>query len=1033
MNLPRFGVNRPVLTSMLTLILVVLGIASMARLQVDLFPAIERPTASVRTNYVGASPEVVERQVTQIVEEIVSTVPGVVEITSTSQQGESNVSVRFDWGSSIDIAVQDLRARMEDELNELPDDVERPTLRKFDINSFPVVLLGVSSPLDPIELNDLVENELRDRLARVPGVAQVDPWGGYAREIRVAVHRERLAAANIDLQEVVTALRNANLDLPAGRIEQGQLEIALRAPSELPDLDTLRATAVATRGGSVVTIGQVATVLDTYQELDRIVRVGEQLGIRLAIRKQASANTVEVAAAVLAEVARVNRDMPQLTVVPVINQGNFIEQSIHNVGRAVLYGAGFAVLVLLFFLRNLRSTAVVAAAIPISVVGTFAPLYAGGFTLNLMTLGGLALGVGMMVDSAIVVLENIFRWRERGLSASEAAIGGASEVAPAIVASTITTLVIFLPVVYLQGIAGLLFAELAYVIVFALVVSLVVSLTVVPMLASSWLTAQGSETSQKDRQPAPSWTDPLVRASERALSELDAAYTSLLEMALSQRALTLVAAGVLLLCSLFATPWISTGFLPPTDEGEVRVTGEMALGTRIGVVDQQTQLIEAVTRQAVPEAIASVTSIRGGATGDAEGEVRLALGPAGERSRSNTEVAADLRKRLDGQIPGMTIRTRAPQGSFALNRLLGNSEEGVTVEVRGDDLEQLDAIAAQVMTAIADVPGVTDITDSRPEERPEAMLHIDRGRVAQVGLTVRAVAELLETALAGRAAGNYRDGDDAVRIFVQLSEVRSTSLDDILDLTLRTPSGSQVSLRSLVTIAPGTGPVEIARKDKRRLLTVTANIAGRALGSAASDIQARLDDVPRPAGVSLVVTGAWEAQQEAFGELRLSLLLALALVYMVLAGQYESLRDPLVVMVSVPFAAIGVVAVLAGTSTALDLQSGIGCVMLGGIVVNNAILLVDHASRERRENGCSAREAALLAGRRRLRPILMTTLTTLLGLVPLALGLGEGADAQAPLARVVVGGLTASTALSVFLIPVVYTVAYARPASSEPG
>ncbi|MCB9762790.1 MAG: efflux RND transporter permease subunit [Alphaproteobacteria bacterium] len=1015
MNLPRFGVRRPVLTTMLTLIVVVLGLVAVQRLRVDLMPDVERPTATVRTDYPGASPEVVEKRVTQIVEEIVSTVPGVIALESTSTQGQSRVTVAFAWGTDLDVAVQDLRSRLEDELNELPDEVTRPNIRKFDINSYPVVLLGVSGDLDPVELTTMVETELRDRFARVPGVAQVDPWGGYRREIRVALDPVKLRALEVPLDQLLGAIADNNVDLPAGRLEQGRYEVALRAPAEYADLDTLGATAVALRSGVPVALRDVARIVDTWEEETRIIRVGRTPGVRLAIRKQADANTVEVADAILAEVDRINRDLPQLRVVAVSNQGNFIEQSIANVARSVSYGGLLAVLVLLFFLRDLRSTLVVSVAIPVSVLGAFVLMHQGGFTLNLMTLGGLALGVGMMVDSAIVVLDNIFYRRSQGDPADEAAVRGAVEVGPAIVASTLTTLTIFLPVLYIQGVAGLLFRELALVIAFALLASLVVSLSVVPMLSARLLGVQ--------RAP-PAWAQPLAARAAAAQARVEAHYGALLERALRRRGRTLgVALGALGL-SLALLPGLGTELLPPSDEGEVRVTGEMETGTRMGLVDQQTRRIEAVVFDEVPEAIASVTTVRGGATNDAEGEVLLSLGPAHTRDRSNAEVADALRRRLEGQVPGMRIRARAPQGSFALNRLLGDSEEGVTIELRGEDLDTLAALSRVVEEAVAAVPGVTDVLDSRPEGIPQQTLTIDRAKVAALGLSVRAVAEVLAVAVAGREAGEYRTGGDAWRIFVQLDDRASLDIADILALTLRTPAGAQVALGSLMTATPDRGPIEIARREQRRVVTVTANVAGRPVGDVADDIRAVLADIPRPAGVAFALSGAVEAQQEAFSELRLSLLLALALVYMVLAGQYESLRDPLVVMVSVPFAAVGVLLTLALTGTTLNLQSGIGAIMLGGIVVNNAILMVDLASALRREQGLSPLEAAAQAGRRRLRPILMTTLTTVLGLLPLALGIGEGADAQAPLARAVVGGLVSSTLLSLVLVPVVYGMVY---------
>ena len=412
MNLPKFSVRRPIFITMVTLIVVILGSVSLNRLQIDLLPNIELPTLTIRTEYEGASPVVMERLVTQIIEEIVATVPGVEELTSESSEGNSRVRVSFGWGTDIDTAALDVQATLEDEINELPDDIVRPRISKFDINTFPVVVLGISSKLDPVEVTQLIEDQIRYRFARIPGVAQVDTWGGYNREVRIELDPDRVKALGLPLDQVLQAIRDANLDLPTGKIEQGRYEVMLRAPAEFSSLDQIRDTVIVERHGAAVTLGQIAEIKDTYEKLTRIIRVNGERGLQVAIRKEAAANTVEVSKRVLAEIKAVNEAFPQIKVIPVINQGNFIEQSIANVAQSVLYGGGLAILVLLFFLRNIRSTIVISLAVPISVIATFALIYFGGFTLNLMTLGGLALGVGMMVDSSIVVLENIFRRRD---------------------------------------------------------------------------------------------------------------------------------------------------------------------------------------------------------------------------------------------------------------------------------------------------------------------------------------------------------------------------------------------------------------------------------------------------------------------------------------------------------------------------------------------------------------------------------------------------------------------------------------------
>ncbi len=1008
---------------MVTLIVVVLGTVSLSRLQIDLLPSIELPTITVRTEYEGADPIVIERLVTQIVEEIVATVPGVVELTSQSYEGNSRVRVSFAWGTDIDSAALDVQATLEDEISELPDNVQRPRVSKFDIDSFPVVLLGISSKLDPVELTQIVEDQIRYRFARIPGVAQVDPWGGYNREVRVEMDPAKVNALGLPLSDILDAIRNANLDLPAGRIEQGRYQVTLRAPAEFANLEQIGNTVISRRDGTVVTLNQIATVKDTYEKLTRIIRVNGEQGLRLAIRKEPGDNTVEVARRVLAEVEDVNRAFPLVNIIPVINQGNFIERAIANVARSVLYGGALAVLVLLFFLRDLRSTLVISLAIPISVGATFALLYFGGFTLNLMTLAGLALGVGMMVDSSVVVLENIFRRsREEDETPAVAAVEGTREVTSAVIAGTVTTLVIFLPLIFVRGVSGVLFKELAYVIMFSLFCALLVALSLVPMLGSKLLAGAGAGQSSGA-------TARLAALSGSALDSLNRFYQSLLESVLRFRWLTVFASMAIFAASLLLIPFIGTEFLPPSDEGEVRISGEMEVGTRMGLIDQQTRLMEEHVYRAVPETVSSVVSVlTSGARANsaAQGEIRLALSPATERDRSNVQIARDLRRHFEQEgVPGMKIRVRAPQGQFLLERILA-SEEGVTVEIRGFDLDTLDLLARRVADGIEDVSGVSDIQLSREAGIPQQQIHVDRDKVADLGLSVRDVTEVIETAVAGSTAGEFRAQGNSYRILMQLEDAEKRSMDEILDLTLGTPGGELVALRNLVDTESGRGPVTVERKDQQRIVTVTANVAGRDLGSVAAEVQQRLDRIARPAGYDLRIAGNFEEQQKAFDELVMSLLLALLLVYMVLASQYESFGDPLVVMLSVPLAAVGVLVTLFLTDTTLNLQSGIGCIMLGGIVVNNAILLVDQAGQLRR-SGLDTRAALLEAGRRRLRPVLMTTCTTILALLPLALGVGEGADAQAPLARAVLGGLTVSTLITLVLVPVVYSLFHREP------
>ena len=1016
MNLPRLCVHRPIATAMAAFIVVLVGLFALSRLPIDLLPDVSLPTLTIRSSYSNASPEEMERLVTEYIEEAVSMVSGVTEISSESGEGSSNVRVRFAWGVDLDAATNEVRDRLDRVQDELPEDMGRPQIQKFDISSSPIVQLGVSARLEPVELTNLIENQILYRLERLPGVAAVEMWGEYNREIRVELDAGRVQALGLPLNTVVEALRSANINLPAGQIDQGRYEVTVRTPGEFTSVEQIADTIVMSGPRGVVRVRDIADIRDTNADLTRIVRIAGELGIRLAVRKQSEANTAEVARLVLEEVEEINRAFPQVTVSPVVNQGAYIEQSIRNVSRSILYGGGLAVLVLLIFLRSVRSTLVIAVSIPLSIIATFALVYLGGFTLNLMTLGGLALGIGMMVDSSIVVLENIYRRRhELGEDRRTAAIAGAGEVATAIVASTVTTLVIFLPLAFAQGVSGALFQQLAIVVAFSLVVSLFVALTLVPMLSSRLL---GNGNGAARRTPL------LERVGERVFRSVESFYLSVLRDALRARVATVFLAFGMLGLALLLVPAIGTEFLPPSDEGEIRVSGEMEVGTRLDLVDRQTKLMESLVFPRVPELAGSVVSVgaSGWNPGDAtEGEIQISLVPLTQRDRSNTAIADDLRAHLESKVPGMIIRTRAPQGQRMLERLVGGGD-GLTLEIRGFDLATLDALAAEAARVTADVPGITDVRVSRESGVPQELVRIDRDKAADLGVSVQRIASTLETALGGTRAGQYRQAGQEHQILVRLRDARSLPLEEILDLTVRSDRGEDVSLRNLVSIDQDRGPLLIERKDQQRYSTVESNISGRDLGSIASDVLARLDDIPLPIGYDFVLAGAYQEQQKAFRELQIMFVLAIVLVYMVLATQYESLRDPVVVMFSVPTAAVGVIITLYLTNTTLNIQSYIGCIMLGGIVVNNAILLVDQAGRLRRDEAMPSREALIEAGRRRLRPILMTSLTTILGLLPLALGIGEGADAQAPLARAVVGGLLVSTLVTLVLVPAVYSL-----------
>ena len=1018
MNIAQGSVHRPVLTAVIFMIVITLGIVSFSRLSIDLMPEITYPTISVVTSYGNVGPQEIEESITRPIEEALAAVQGVEEITSSSSEGQSQVRVAFSWGTDLDVAANDIRDRIDRVLGRLPEDVTRPMIRKFDLSAFPIMFLSASGNLNPLDLRRIVEDQVKYRLERVPGVASVDIRGGLNREIHVNLRGDQLKALGISTDAVLDALRNENRNVPAGLYDKGNLEVLVRTQGEYRNLDEIRGTVITTRAGAPIRIKDVADVEDSWEEIRQMVRIDGKPGLRVSISKQSGANTVAVAEGVRAEMDRINRDILQLKLVPIVDTSVYIKKSVSNMGTAVLVGGLLAILILFLFLRNVSSTLIISTAIPISVIATFGLMYFSRFTLNIITFGGLALGIGMLVDNAIVVLENIYRHRESGTDNVRSALTGTSEVWSAIVASTLTTVVVFFPVVFIRGMSGIMFRQMAYVVSFSLLCSLIVALTLIPMLASRFLRFQPAGHYRNENR-----LHRIYSYSEEAFLRIEQRYSSLLQWALERKRTVLLAALGLFALSIVMVRLIGVELMPATDEGEVRVNVEMAVGTKLEIVDQATRTVEEIVRAQVPEAASILANIGGGGFGSSGGhtaELRVNLVSRGERRRSSERIANDLRRSLAG-LPGVTIRTRAGEGLFVL-RMGAQSSSGVSIEIRGYDLATAQALAQRVNEVVGTIPGITDTRISREEGNPEQIVRINREKAADLGLGVTRIGDALQTAVGGTLASYYREGGKQYDILVRLSEEDRKSLDNLLDLSVVNSRGQPVILRNVVEAVQEEGPVRIERKDQERIITIQANYTGRDMGSVIGDIRRELRSVPVPKDFVILFGGDYEEQQKASRELLFGFILAIMLVYLVMAGQFESWRDPFVVLFSIPMALIGITVTMLLTGTIFSMQAFIGCIMLAGIVVNNAILLVDYTNQMRRNQGMELVEAIRISGSRRLRPILMTTLTTVLGLLPLAIGLGEGGETQAPLARVVIGGLLSSTLITLILVPVVYAV-----------
>jgi HAE1 family hydrophobic/amphiphilic exporter-1 len=1009
MNLTGLSVKRPIATTMVFLIIIILGIMGFRYLPVDLLPPIEYPLLSISTSYPNVGPEEIETIITDRVENAIASVPNIEEIRSRSEEGRSRVTIEFAQGTNIDEAANDTRAALDRIRDDLPPEVESPRLWKFDPDNFPVIILGAFSDRPMDELTRILEREISQRFEQIPGVGSVDVWGGVYREIQVRLKRDRLASSQLSASDVRLALQRENVTLPGGDMREGFNDIYVRTKGEYQSLEEIANTIITMIDGQPIRVKDVAEVFDGYSDIHRIVQIDKQPMVRLGVRKQSGANTVSVAGKAREIMEQLNAERDDIQLLVVIDQSEFIQNSINNVQRSAIWGGLLAIFILYIFLRNGSTTFIIALAIPISIIATFGLLFFNNLTLNQMSFGGLALGIGLIVDNAIVVLENIVRLREERHALHESALTGTRQVTGAIVASTLTTLVIFLPVVFMQTLSAMLFKELALVVVFALLCSLFVALTLVPMLSSRFLTVRSGEKTTDDQK---------TRLG-RWFFKMEKNYFHWLQLALTHRKHVFIVTGGLLVIALFLWPLLPVELAPQTDADEIDVDIQMAQGTNIAVVHKYLIELEALVRSVVPmDQIRHLTAeIRAG-----DAEVELSLKNANERTISSFVLADQIREKVAGRIPGTDVRVTPQSGLWMLRRLFGSGgTEAVQLELRGYDLNLADYLAKNIEQIMLKVPEITDIRISRREGRPEENLIINREKISDLGLSVSQVAEVIQTNIGGMRAGVFREKGEEYPIVVRLQPQDRLSTIDLSNVSLRTRFGQILPVSALVDLQRRRSPIQIERINGQRVTYITANLqSGVALGDVVQELQDKLGNVSLPEGYSIVFSGEYKEQQEAQQDFMISIIMAIILIYMVMAAQFERFLDPLIVMVTVPLAFIGVVPTLLLTGTSLNIQSLMGLIMLIGIVVNNAIVLVDYINQLRRDKNMPVNQAVLEAGRLRLRPILMTASTTVLGMLPLSFVTGAGGEIQASLARTVVGGLSISTLITLILIPVAY-------------
>jgi HAE1 family hydrophobic/amphiphilic exporter-1 len=1047
MKLIETTVKRPVTTSMFYFAVLLLSIFALTKLKVDFLPDFSFPSMTVITKYENVGPNEIEETVTRKVEEALATISNVKKIKSTSAEGMSFVSVEFEWGTNMVEAANDVRARLDEIRETLPEDSEKPIAYKFDISSIPV--MGMVLQTDNVGLaRRFADDFLKNEFEQVPGVARLNIQGGAEREIQIRVNKSRINALNISFSDIIKTVARENINTPGGEIDIDRDAYTIRTIGEYKALREIKRVIVSIKEYKQIPIGlreilnassgkripiyleNVADVVDSYKERTLVHTVNNSEGIVILFQKQSGSNTVEVVKAIRKKLLTLKSRMPSnMKLYELFNTGDRITNSIANVSDSALIGGAIALLVLFFFLRNLRTTAIVGLAMPICIISTFLLMYFNKITLNIMSFGGLALGVGMLVDNAVVVIENIYRHREKGESATFAAIIGTKEVYLPVMASTLTTICVFLPVFFVEGLAGVLFKELALTVTFSLLASLVVAITLIPMLASKLM---ATETTVKKKEPKffltkfikkiSDWVNKKVSA---FLDRMDASYSRGIAWALDHRKTVIFGALGLLIFSFTTCKAIPRGFMPQEERDNFYFDLELKEGTRIEQTMKLSQQVSELIRKNIKGVL--YVSARAG-TGDDwwsvfQGKVgahlstiRIVLPDKSDPKRRNMFVVQDEVRELVKNIPGAKI-------SFFRPSLMGSASAPVEIQIKGYDQKIALELAKKALEIVKSVRGVTDAQISRKDGKPEIIVKIDRIKASSLGLSASDISDTIKAGFAGKVASRYREAGYEYDIRVRLRERDRIDIEDLKRLIIISPLGFKVPITQIASIKYSKSPSTIERLAQQRVIYVTANV-GDGLAQIVSSIKEKIrkEMYPLPEGFSMLYGSEYQDQQESFSELAMAFLIAIFLVYMVMAAQFESFKHPFIILFTIPLSLIGILFLFFFTKTEFNINGFLGTIILVGIVVNNAIVLIDYVNLLRRDHGYSLKDSLIEAGRTRLRPILMTSLTTILGLMPMGFGGGEGSEARAPMARAIIGGLFSSGLLTLIVIPTVYYI-----------
>ena len=1086
MRVVSFATRRPVTVFIFALAAVVFGGVAFRDLAVDLLPDITYPSLTVQTGYEGAAPVEMETLITRPVEDAVGVVNGVNRVISSSRADISEVTLEFSWGTNMDFASLDVRERL-DQVR-LPVAADRPVLLRYDPSLDPILRMGLAGGgSDLIALRLLAEEDLKRKLERLEGVAAVVVSGGLEEEIQVEIDERRLTSLGLTMNQVMNRLAQENVNLTGGRLRDGQTDYLVRTINELLRPEEMREIVIDRSQGAIVRLEDIARVYQGAREREVITRIDGNEAVEIAVYKEGGTNTVTVASAVLERVEGLVEEIkqidPQLELSVLTDQSRYIRDSVSAVIETALIGGSLAIVVLFLFLRSAPKTLIIGISIPVSVVATFFLMYVAGVSLNIMSLGGITLGIGLLLDNSIVVLEAIQRRRDQGLGVVEAARAGASEVGRAVIASTITTVCVFVPIVFVEGVAGQMFGDQALTVTFSLLVSLGVALTVIPMLASRRFFAAGAEVEAVESAGRSNPVTraisglfsalgvgialvvkhvfrgvaavmsvllrPVLAAFDALLQGITAVYARVLRGALRHPVLVVLVAVVLLAGSVQLVGSLGSELVPELIQGEFYVDAELAPGSRLEVTDRRLALIDEWVRDFREEfgvqsvyTVVGTSNEQGGAAGERReniGQVNVRMEPPIDAEREEL-VMSRIRALIDaenasfaGQAPPVAGAASAPAGAADAGSLLGDDSlkyrfgrptyfsfrSPVEVQIRGHNLALLEVLADQVAARMREVEGLVDVKSSTEGGNPELQIIFDRERLSTLNYTVAELGAVIRSKVQGDIATDIVREDRNIEVRMRADEGFRDSVRDLRNLNVRQSGAVPLPLSAVAEVIETEGPAEIRRSDGGRVALIEANIVGRDLGSVSDDIQAILDSTRFPVGFDYSVGGQRQEMERSFDSMRLAILLAVFMVYLVMASQFESLLHPFVILFAVPFSIIGAIGILYLTRTPVSIVVLIGGILLAGIVVNNAIILIDYTNRLRRAGKAKVdalREACLV----RLRPILMTTSTTVLGLLPMALGLGEGAELRTPMALTVVGGLLTSTLLTLIVIPALY-------------